>query len=163
MTKVAEPTKLSKSYISQVKHGKRPPSEKLIQALLQVCGEGKKSNSLEVDKAIDLFIESRQNGICPNTVTFYRKYLAKAIPALGLNPTPRQLNAYIDSLPCSLGGKHAYYRAISVFYNWLYSPKSGFNHGGNRNPIHLIEPPKRPSLILPSLTKEQVELLIDEA
>lgn len=163
VTQPAELTKLSKSYISQVKHGKRPPSEKLIIAILQIFGEGNTGNSVEADKAIEILLGSRQNGISPNTISFYRKYLAKAVPALGLSPTPRQLNSYIDSRRCSLGGKHAYYKAISAFCNWLYSHSSGFSLGATRNPIHLIDPPKKPNLILPSLTKAQVELLIEKA
>jgi site-specific recombinase XerD len=82
---------------------------------------------------------------------------------LGLIPTPRQLNRYFNSLTCSIGGKHAYYRAISVFYNWLFSPRAGFDLRIDQNPISPVEPPKRPRLILPSLTKEQVELLISKA
>jgi len=66
-------------------------------------------------------------------------------------------------LLCSIGGKHAYYRAISVFYNWLYSPRSGFNLRIDQNPIWLVEPPERPKIIPHSLTREQVELLISKA
>lgn len=82
---------------------------------------------------------------------------------MGLSPSPRQLHSCINSLPCSVGGKHAYYRAISVFYNWLYSPKSGFQFYLKQNPVALIEPPKKPKLILPSLTLEEVNLLIENA
>jgi len=66
-------------------------------------------------------------------------------------------------LSCSQGGKHAYYRAISVFYNWLYCTRSGFGYRVEQNLIKLIDTPKKPQLILPSLAREQTELLIDKA
>ncbi len=57
----------------------------------------------------------------------------------------------------------SYYRAISVFYNWLYSPRAGYNLSSERNPIAFVDPPKTPRLIMPSLTEEQVKLLIEKA
>jgi site-specific recombinase XerD len=163
VSQLAESSKLSKAYISQVKHGKRPASQNLLHALREFDHRANGNNGQHVDKAIDLFLKSRRNGVSENTIVFYRKPLTKAIPVLGLITTPRQLNTYLDSLSCSTGGRHAYYRAISVFYNWLYSPRSGFDLRTRENPIALIDPPKRPRLILPSLTKEQVELLIEKA
>jgi site-specific recombinase XerD len=80
-----------------------------------------------------------------------------------LTPNPKAINSYLDSLTCSLEGKHAYFRAMSVFYNWLYSPKSGCGFERRENPIRLIDSPKRPKRILPSLTREQVELLVEKA
>ncbi len=91
----------------------------------------------------------------------YQKYLTKAIPVLGLIPKPRDINRYLSSVSCSIGGKHAYFRALSVFFNWLYNPKTGFGFNNKFNPVTMVDPPKRPKLILPCLTKEQVEMLID--
>ena len=161
---MAELSKLSKSYISQVKNGKRPPSDKLIKALEKSSqGNGSGKARGENIRAIELFLKSRREGISPGTQEFYNKYLTKAIPILGLTPSAREINAYLDSLTCSIGGKHAYFRAISVFYNWLYHPRSGFNLGTKTNPVSLVDPPRRPKLILPSLSKEQVQLLISKA
>jgi integrase/recombinase XerD len=156
---LADSSKLSKPYIYQVRSGQRPPSQRLLQALEQYNGSDRKKVE-DAGKAIDLFIRSRRNGTSPSTAAFYLKYLRKSIPVLGLSPTPKQLNHYLNALSCSQGGKHAYYMAISVFYNWLYSPRSAFNFQVGRNPIRLIDPPKRPKMILPSLTTEQVEELI---
>ena len=162
VSQLAELSKLSKSYISQVKHGKRPPSQKLMEALKQFYDQKSKRNGLTVSKAIDLFLKSRRDGLSPRTVNdFYRCYLTKAIPVLGLTPTPGVVNAFLHSLGCSEGGKHAYFRAIRVFYRWLYSPKSGFNFDDKANPIKWIDAPKVPKLILPSLNKDQVRFLID--
>jgi len=163
VSQIAELSNLSKSYVSQVKNGKRPPSQRLLESLQQTFNNGNHGNQAGSEKAINLFLKSRREGVSPNTIIFYKKPLSRAIPSLGLKPTPNELNSFLVSLSCSLGGKHAYYRAISVFYNWLYSPKSGFNLKPDQNPITFIDPPKRPKLILPSLTKEQVELLISKA
>jgi len=163
VTQLAELSKLSKAYISQVKNGKRPPSEKLIQILRQLDNNSNRNNGHDVNKAIELFLRTRRDGISPKTITFYRSYLSKAIPVLGLYPHSVSLNKYLNSLPCSVGGKHAYYRAISVFYNWLYSARSGFDFNSRENPIDLIDPPKKPKHILPSLKLEQVISLIDRA
>ena len=164
VSQISELSNLSKSYISQVKHGKRPPSEKLLQALSDFYGttrQGKREAML--CSAIDLFLQSRRDGLSPCTIYgFYRQYLLIAIPVLGLTPTPSAISAFIGSLPCSPGGKHAYFRAMRAFYNWLYSPKSGFDLKHRENPMTWVEAPKVPKVILPSLSKEQVELLIEK-
>ena len=162
VSQIAELSNLSKAYISQVKHGKRPPSKKLLEALRQLSEKDKK-HGIEYQKAINLFLQSRREGTSEGTIHYYRKYLTRAIPHLGLTPTARKINSFLDSLSCSVGGKHAYYRALSVFYFWLYSPRSAFGFKPGDNPIAFVEAPKRPRLILPSLTKEQVGALICEA
>ncbi|MFC1962553.1 hypothetical protein ACFLWB_00935 [Chloroflexota bacterium] len=104
-------------YLQSVKQGSRPPSGKLIQLLKQFHSKSDKRNGVEVDKAIDLFLKSRREGTSPRTIEFYALYLTKAVPTIGLMPTPRDINNYLNSLSCSIGGKHAYFRAISVFFN----------------------------------------------
>ena len=132
--------------------------------VLQRLDQKGNGNRAEKEKAIRLFLESRQQGLSPGTINgFYRKYLGKAIPVLGLTPTPKQINRYLSLLSCSNGGKHAYFRALRVFYNWLFSPRSGFDLKGKENPIIWVDAPKVPKLILPSLTKEQIELLLARA
>jgi len=69
----------------------------------------------------------------------------------------------LKSLQCSNGGKHAYYRTLRVFYNWLYSPKSGYKLNPQNNPILAVDAPKVEKKILPSLTSEQVDYLIEQA
>ena len=164
VSQLAELSKLSKSYISQVKHGKRPPSKTLIRVLFQLHDTRNKRNGLGVNQAIERFLKSRRDGLSLRTVNdFYRCYLTKAVPKLGLTPTPKSLNSFITSLPCSEGGKHAYFRALRAFYRWLYSPRSGWESKFYQNPIPLIDSPKIPQRIMPSLTKEEVDLLIEKA
>ena len=52
---------------------------------------------------------------------------------------------------------------LRAFYNWLYSPRSGYNLITQDNPILAVEAPKVGKRILPSLTLEQLDLLIDQA
>jgi integrase/recombinase XerC/integrase/recombinase XerD len=64
----------------------------------------------------------------------------------------------LASRTCTAGGKHAYFRAIRVFINWLVR-----NDYLKENPLKKIDPPKSSKPILPSLTTEQVNYLIDRA
>ena len=163
VSQLAQLSNLSKSYISQVKHGKRPPSQNLVEALQRFYWQSTKGNGFDVYKAINLFLKSRREGLSPRTKEFYKGYLAKAIPYLGLTPTPQRINSFLNQLSCSNGGKHAYFRAMKAFYHWLYSPRSGFNLKSKQNPIALVDPPKTAKVILPSLTREQVEMLLQKA
>jgi site-specific recombinase XerD len=82
---------------------------------------------------------------------------------IGLKITGQDINRFLDSLPCSLGGKHAYFRALRAFYNWLYSLKSGYNLRPEDNPILMVESPKVKNKILPSLTTQQLDYIIEQA
>jgi len=155
-------TQFSKSYISQVKSGHRPPSQKLFEALERYTSDKK----IEINsylKTVDLFLASRREGISPNTIRDYQLTLCKALKILGLSPTTKTINEFLSKLDCSLGGKYGYYKCIRAFYNWLYSPRAGLEFPPENNPVTWVEAPKRPFLILASLTKEQVELLINRA
>jgi integrase len=66
-------------------------------------------------------------------------------------------------LKCTNSGKHGYFRALRAFYNWLYSPKSGYNLSPQDNPILAVDAPKIEKKILPSLNSEQLEYLIERA
>ncbi len=156
---LAELSKLSKSYISQVKSGKRPPSKKLIEALTKLHNSNN-NKSQDCYTALNLFLRSRREGISQNTLRDYRITLSKALSYLGLHPTTKTINCFFNALPCSLGGKYGYFKCLRAFYNWLYSPRSELGFSAEDNPITWVEAPKRPQLILPSLTKEEVEILL---
>jgi hypothetical protein len=110
---VPQIAELSKAYISQVKSGSRPPSKKIIKILAEYYAKTR-DGKREADsgRAIQLFLNSRREGISEGTIDFYEKYLTKALPVLGLTPSARKPSKYLDSLSCSTGGKHAYFRAI---------------------------------------------------
>jgi site-specific recombinase XerD len=109
------------------------------------------------------FLKSRRQGLSPRSFEFYRSYLNLAGKVIGVNVTGQEITEFLDSLRCSNGGKHAYYRTLRVFYNWLYSPKSGYDLNLQKNPILLVDAPKVGKKILPSLTQEQVDYLIEQA
>lgn len=66
-------------------------------------------------------------------------------------------------MPCSDGGRHAYYRCLKTFFNWLFSPRSGYGLNLQDNPMLMIDPPKVGKRILPSLTAQQLDYLIEKA
>ncbi|NQT05191.1 MAG: tyrosine-type recombinase/integrase [Dehalococcoidia bacterium] len=80
-----------------------------------------------------------------------------------MDVTGQDVTQFLDSLQCSGGGKHAYYRVLKTFYNWLYSPKSGYSLNPNDNPILIVDAPKVGKRILPSLSQEQLNYLIEQA
>ena len=109
-----------------------------------------------VKQLLSKFLSSRRQGLSPTTLKFYEGYLNHAF-ALGVN---KNVSAFLDSLKCSNGGKHAYYRALRAFYNWLYSPKSGYGLNPQDNPMLYVDSPKVERRILPSITEQQLEVLL---
>lgn len=75
---------------------------------------------------------------------------------MGIGATGQDVKQFLNSLQCSNGGKHAYYRALRALYNWLYSPKSGMKLNPQDNPMLIVDPPKVEREILPSLSLKQV-------
>ena len=71
--------------------------------------------------------------------------------------TSQGINRFLASRRCT-NGKHAYYRAIRAFCNWAVKE----NHM-TQNPLVNVDVPKIKKQILPSLTPEQVEYLIEQA
>jgi integrase/recombinase XerC/integrase/recombinase XerD len=67
------------------------------------------------------------------------------------------IERYLLSIPAnglSLGNRHAHYRVIKTFFNWLELEHE------IKSPVKNITAPKLPKMFLPSLTKEQVLLLL---
>jgi site-specific recombinase XerD len=71
--------------------------------------------------------------------------------------TSQGINSFLASRKCT-NGKHAYYRAIRAFCNWAV--KEGHI---TQNPLAKVDVPKVTKRILPSLTSEQVEYVIEQA
>jgi site-specific recombinase XerD len=101
------------------------------------------------------FLNSRRQGISPRTIEFYQSCLKPFVKSYDL--IPEGINRFLSDLPCG-NAKHAYYRAIRAFCNWLY--RQGHLKS---NLIAKVDAPKPAKQILPSLTREQVEYLIDNA
>ena len=160
VTTIAQLSNFSKAYISQVKSGKRPPSQNLVDILRKYNKTQDKYESIQ--SVIEQFLNSRREGLSSGTVDFYRLYLNKAVSVLGISPSPKAINSFFVSLSCSPGGKHAYFRSMRAFYRWLYSPRSGIQLEDKINPILFVDAPKVPKKILPSLTSDQVTSLIEK-
>ena len=98
------------------------------------------------------FLRSRRQGTSPRTIEFYKCCLKPFIDHYDL--TSNDINTFLSNLTCG-NGRNAYYRAIRAFCNWLYRQ----GHIGD-NPIDRVDPPRMTKIILPSLTVEQVDYLI---
>jgi site-specific recombinase XerD len=120
-------------------------------------------NTLCNTELIDKFVKSRRDGLSPRTLDNYRLYLKLANEVVGLDVTGQDIQRFITSRGCTDGGKHAYYRCLRAFYNWLYSPKSMLGLSVQDNPILAVEAPKVGKKILPNLTNEQLGHVIDQA
>ena len=115
------------------------------------------------NELVSNFLKSRRSGLSPKTLNFYNGYLKLSRQVIGYNVTGQDITLFLESLQCSNGGKHAYFRALRAFYTWLYSIKFGHNLNPQDNPILIVEPPKLGKRVLPSLTTEQVDTLLSLA
>ncbi len=113
-------------------------------------------------KLLNDFLKSRREGLSVKTIQFYQGYLNRAKRVVGINVTGQHIIFFLQNLQCSPGGKHAYFRALKSFYNWLYSPKSGYGLNPQDNPILIVDAPKLGKKILPSLTAQQLDYLIEQ-
>lgn len=113
VSKVAELSKLSKSYISQVKHGKRPPSHQLIEALSHYQNS---QTSIGKDY-LPLFLQSRQsNGVSPGSLQFYKAKLGRFLTEVNRDKAREQdIERFLLQFK-NVGNRHAYFRAIRAFY-----------------------------------------------
>jgi site-specific recombinase XerD len=109
------------------------------------------------------FLKSRREGLSSRSIEFYDGYLRLANPIIGIHVKGQDIAQFLNNLRCTNGGKHAYYRTLRAFYNWLYSRKSGYNLNPQDNPILVVDAPKVERRILPSLTPEQLACLIKQA
>ncbi len=102
--------------------GSNPPTPTLNQ--LQTV----KQNQLNTpNELITNFIASSRQGLSAGTLEFYRDRLTRAKPIIGIGFKSQEIKIFVDSLKCSNGGKHAYRRALRVFYHWLYYSENRFS------------------------------------
>ncbi|MFC1914077.1 tyrosine-type recombinase/integrase [Chloroflexota bacterium] len=153
VTELAQLSKLSKSYISQVKHGKCPPSKRLLDAI---------TDTLQPEKDyFSLFLKSRQSmGVSPRTLEFYDERLSKFIAAVTYAKATRaDVRKYLNSIPPNqygLATRHASFRAIRTFYRWLEAEY------GLKNLVSGMHAPILSKPILPSLSANDVRYLIEK-
>ncbi len=103
---------------------------------------------------LDKFLSSRASGTSPKTIAIYHLALDRFI---GYPLTPEGINSYLNSLTCG-NAKHNYYRCIKTLCRWLY-------HTGQlpTNPIEKVLPPRRQKKLLPAISKEQLDILVNHA
>jgi len=101
---------------------------------------------------LDNFLASRRQGMSNHTITFYQRCLSKAI---GMELTPQGINSFLNALDCG-NAKHSYYRAIRAICNW--AEREGYIHF---NPIKRVDAPKVQRKLLPSVSLEQFQTLLD--
>jgi len=89
-----------------------------------------------------------------HTLLFYQRCLQRAI---GIELTPVDISIFLGSLKCG-NGKFSYYRALRVLCNWL----SREGHIAD-NPIRRVDAPKVAKKILPSITDEQMRILLQHS
>ena len=130
--------------------GSRP-----VRPTKSVSNANSNSNGYLLTEWLSLFLKSRRQGLSKRTYEFYEALLSPFVNTCEL--TPESINAFLSRLSCA-NGKNAYYRAIRAFCNWLYRQGLIIN-----NPITRVDPPKMKKIILPSLTPEQVDYLIQSA
>ena len=103
---------------------------------------------------LDNFLRSRASGTNQKTIELYHCALDRF---LGYPLTPEGIKNYLDSLTCG-NGKHNYYRCIKTLCNWLYR-----NDQLPSNPIDWVLPPRRQKKLLPAISKEQLDILLEHA
>ena len=118
----------------------------------------------EVDQEIaNSFLESRRDGLSPMTLEFCSGRLRRSTSAIGPSVTGQEIKRFLDSRQYSAAGRHAYYRVLRAFYNWLFSPRSGMGLNPWDNPMKWVDPAKMAKRMFPSLTGEEVAVVIEKA
>lgn len=103
-----------------------------------------------------LFLQSkRAQGVSLGTFSFYNVKIGRFLMEANADKAKRQdIENFLLQFE-NPGNRHAYYRAIKTFYNWLQQTF------GIQSPMRHIRAPKLTKLILPSHTAQQVLSLID--
>jgi len=102
---------------------------------------------------LTLFVNSRRQGLSKHTLAYYKTCLKPFLQSYEI--TPEGINSFLANLNCG-NGKASYYRAIRAFCNW--ATREGYLAD---NPLDRVDKPKPAKRIMPSITAEQVQYLID--
>ena len=103
---------------------------------------------------LEKFITSRPNGCSKRTIEFYQYTLTNF---LGYPLTPDGVNAYLKSLTC-VSAKARFYQALKTLLLWLYR-----NGHTQDKVIDKVPVPKVQKKLLPAISKEQLEVLLDHS
>ncbi len=111
-----------------------------------------KSSQKFTREILGKFLNSRASGTSPKTFKIYHLALDRFI---GYPLTPEGINTYLKSLTCG-NAKHNYYRCIRTLCRWLYHTDYL-----PTNPIEKVLPPRRQKKLLPAISKEQLDILLN--
>ena len=116
------------------------------------------NNPKTAEEYLHLFLQSRQAmEVSSGTLNFYRVKLGRFFSELNANTSQRQdIERFLLQFK-NPGNRHAYYRSIKTFYNWR---EETF---GLHSPMRHMKAPKLNKLILPSLSREEVLMLLEAA
>jgi len=99
-----------------------------------------------------LFLASRPQGISQKTVESYHYTLSGFI---GYLLATEGITQYLNGLSCH-NGKLKFYSCLRTLFGWLY--QEGYIP---TNPIRCVHPPKIQKKLLPAISKEQLDILLN--
>jgi integrase/recombinase XerC/integrase/recombinase XerD len=103
--------------------------------------------------------ERKSRSLSSTTIQFYTTYLTPfmdSIKGQALDVTKEDIAQFLDSLSCSPGGKHAYFRAIRAFYRWAWEE-------GYIDAIPRMKAPKVPKPLRYVVSLKDVAKLLESA
>ena len=98
------------------------------------------------------FLQSRPQGISHRTAEAYHYTLTGFI---GYPTSPEGISQYLSSLSCH-NGKLKFFTCLKTLCSWLW--QNGFLPD---NPIKRVSPPRIQKKLLPAISKEQLEALLN--
>ena len=118
----------------------------------QVQKVHKSSQAIFTEDLLNKFLVSRANGLSPRTISDYDWRLKLFI---GYPISPEGIKRFLDNLTCG-NGKWNYFKSLRALVNWLYR-----NGHIISNPISFVEAPRRQKKLLPAISKEQLQTLLE--
>jgi len=114
--------------------------------------EVKSSQKRFTTQLLEKFIISRPQGTSVRSIEAYHYTIDNFI---GYPITPEGISSYLASLRCQ-NGKAKFYSCLRALSRWLY-------HNGYipENVIEKVSPPKTQKKLLPAISKEQLEVLLN--
>ena len=116
------------------------------------CNSAIKSSQKFTTELLEKFITSRPHGTSVRSIEAYHYTLDGFV---GYPITAQGITAYLKSLTCN-NGKAKFYSCLRALCNWLH--QNGYT---SSNPIKQVPPPKIQKRLLPAVSKEQLETLLN--
>ncbi len=127
-----------------------PPFETRLQ--FKATNDTPECSQLFTNMLLEKFIISRPQGTSPRSIESYH-YTLDGFVDYPL--TAQGITSYLNSLTCS-NGKAKFYSCLRALCNWLHC-----NGYIPNNPIRQVSPPKIQQRLLPAISQEQLEVLLN--